>query len=54
VVGIDVFIPENFDEIDSYTIIELNTNPALYYLPKRCDDDVTAPRIIEKVLRDFF
>ncbi|MFT7507281.1 MAG: hypothetical protein ACI92I_000424 [Acidimicrobiales bacterium] len=54
VVGIDVFIPGDFKDTNKYTIIELNTNPALYYLPKRCDDDETAPRIIEKVLRDYF
>lgn len=54
VVGIDVFIPGDFKDTDEYTIIELNTNPAIYYLPKRCNDDVTAPKIIEKVLRNYF
>lgn len=54
VVGIDVFIPGDFADTDSYTIIELNTNPALYYLPKRCNDDVIAFTVVEKILRSYF
>lgn len=54
VVGIDVFIPGDIADTNSFTIIELNSNPALYYLPKRCNDTVTAFRITEKVLRDYF
>lgn len=54
VVGIDVFIPDSFMDTSAYTIIELNTNPAVYYLPTRCNDSVTPYLIIEKVLRNFF
>ena len=54
VLGIDVFVPGSLSETDSYTIIELNSNPAIYYLPARCNDNVTGPRIAEKVLRDYF
>lgn len=54
VVGIDVFIPDDISHTDSYTIIELNSNPAVYYLPKRCNDIETPYRIIEKVLKNHF
>jgi hypothetical protein len=54
VVGIDVFVPGSVSDTDAYTIIELNSNPAVYYLPKRCNDIHTGPRIVEKVLRDYF
>lgn len=54
VVGIDVFIPHSFTDPRTFTIIELNSNPALYYLPKRCNDSVTGYSIIETVLRNFF
>src|SRR3989338_4020239 len=54
VVGIDVFIPGDITDTTTYTIIELNSNPAVYYLPKRCNDFVTPYRIIEKVLRNYF
>lgn len=54
VVGIDVFIPESFSDPNTFTIIELNSNPALYYLPTRCNDSITGYKIVEKVLRNFF
>lgn len=54
VVGIDVFIPESFTNTSQYTIIELNSNPAVYYLAKRCGDTMTGYKIIEKVIRDYF
>ena len=54
VVGIDVFVPDTLSDPTSYTIIELNSNPAIYYLPLRCNDIVTGPRIVEKVLCDYF
>ncbi|MFT5849354.1 MAG: hypothetical protein ACI9H6_000159 [Patiriisocius sp.] len=54
VVGIDVFIPGDITDTDSYLIIELNSEPATYYLPKRCNDETTAFTIAEKVLRSYF
>jgi hypothetical protein len=54
VVGIDVFVPGDITDTDSYTIIELNSNPAVYYLPKRCNDFTTPYLIVEKVLKNYF
>ena len=54
VVGIDVFIPGTFKNTDSYTVIELNTNPGVNYLPTFCNDHITPILIFEKVLRDYF
>jgi len=54
VVGIDVFIPSDITDTSSYTVIELNSNPAVYYLPWRCNDAETPYRIIEKVLTNYF
>jgi hypothetical protein len=54
VVGIDVFISGDLSDTTGYTLIELNSNPALYYLPTRCNDTTTGPRIVEKILRDYF
>lgn len=54
VIGIDVFIPDSFEDISTYTIIELNSNPAIYYLPTRCNDTLTGPKIVKKVLTDYF
>ena len=54
IVGIDVFIPSDIRDTASYTVIELNSNPAVYYLPWRCNDSETPYRIIEKVLRNYF
>lgn len=54
VVGIDVFIPSDIKDTASYTVIELNSNPAVYYLPWRCNDTETPYLIIEKVLRNYF
>lgn len=54
VIGIDVFIPGTFADTSTYTIIELNSNPGLNYLPTYCNDETTAINIFEKVLRDYF
>lgn len=54
VVGIDVFVSGPPSDTSLYTIIELNSNPAIYYLPTRCSDHVTGPRIVERILRDYF
>lgn len=54
VVGIDVFVDGSISDTSGYTVIELNSNPAVYYLPTRCNDTVTGPRIVEKILRDYF
>lgn len=54
VLGIDVFIPKEITDLSSYKIIELNSNPAVYYLPKRCDDRITGYKIVERVLTGYF
>ena len=54
VVGIDVFIPDDFSDTDTYTIIELNSNPGVDYLATYCDDPETPERIFKNVLIDYF
>lgn len=54
VLGLDVFIPGDFKDSNSYTIIEVNSNPGLHYLSEYCNDDSSAVRIYEKILKDFF
>ena len=54
ILGIDVFIPKGFSDTSTYTVIELNSNPAVYYLPFRCNDEVTGEKIVEKVITDYF
>ncbi|MFT7507282.1 MAG: hypothetical protein ACI92I_000425 [Acidimicrobiales bacterium] len=54
VIGLDVFIPGDFKDTESYTIIEINSNPGVHYLAKDCNDNQSAVLIYEKVLKDFF
>ncbi|MFT5849355.1 MAG: hypothetical protein ACI9H6_000160 [Patiriisocius sp.] len=54
VVGIDVFIPDDFNDTDNYIIIEINSNPGLHYLVEWFNDGESGIKIFENALKNYF
>lgn len=52
--GIDLFVPDTLEDVDSFIIIELNTNPGFRYLRTWCNDAKTPELIVERILTTYF
>lgn len=54
VIGVDVFIPDDFSKFKDYRIIEINASPGFGYLKDRYKDASLVKTICRDVLVDYF